>query len=345
MGDDSSLFESWLRPRLEYQTSRIHSTLSDRQQDQLNSWVEILTETDDSLKRRSKQRRSVRSRARSFAKRVYSIAVELFVLCSLSGTISDLPTISDGAFYDQLLRWWRTQIPTKPLHGIADIISHDVPSDMNASHVSHTNSVPSEREFTFLPEAQTFRGVSSLHEPRQYGPVDVLSTGNDKARALNILSLIRSDQASDSERISCLTKDKDPTCARKRGSDDTARGESDKVEIPSKRPRKDRQPLSGYLQSPAKNQYLSFSFMRRHMIDRLPEPFRTGMEKSRQWKDEQERGGLSVTNCLSLHLPEKVNEDSFLVIRMGYWDGFKVSDLLGIGDLGYPAPGSDANDC
>lgn len=75
------------------------------------------------------------------------------------------------------------------------------------------------------------------------------------------------------------------------------------------------------------------------MIGRLPEPFRTGMEKSRQWKDEQERGGLSVTNCLSLHLPEKVNEDTFLVIRMGYWDGFKVSDMLGIGDPGSPASG------
>lgn len=73
--------------------------------------------------------------------------------------------------------------------------------------------------------------------------------------------------------------------------------------------------------------------MRRHMIDRLPEPFRTGMERSKLWRDEQETGGLSVTNCLSLHLPEKVNEDTFLVIRMGYRDGFNVSDMLGLGDL------------
>ncbi|EGE03514.1 hypothetical protein TEQG_02544 [Trichophyton equinum CBS 127.97] len=39
-------------------------------------------------------------------------------------------------------------------------------------------------------------------------------------------------------------------------------------------------------------QYLSFSFMRRHMIDKVPEPFRTGMESSKLWKEEQESGGL-----------------------------------------------------
>lgn len=78
--------------------------------------------------------------------------------------------------------------------------------------------------------------------------------------------------------------------------------------------------------------YLSFSFMRRHMIDKLPEPFRTGMKMSKSWKDEQERGGLSVTNCLSLYLPKRINEDTLLVIRMGYADGFNISDILGLGD-------------
>ncbi|KAL2838699.1 hypothetical protein BJX68DRAFT_259167 [Aspergillus pseudodeflectus] len=44
--------------------------------------------------------------------------------------------------------------------------------------------------------------------------------------------------------------------------------------------------------------YLSFSFMRRHMIDKLPEPFRTGMRMS----------------------------------KMGYADGFSISNVLGLGD-------------
>lgn len=68
------------------------------------------------------------------------------------------------------------------------------------------------------------------------------------------------------------------------------------------------------------------------MIHKLPEPFKTGIQNSRQWKDEQKIGGLSVTNCLSLYIPEKQNTDTFLVVRMGYLDGFQISDLLGIGD-------------
>jgi hypothetical protein len=68
------------------------------------------------------------------------------------------------------------------------------------------------------------------------------------------------------------------------------------------------------------------------MVDRLPEPFRTGMQTSKLWRDEQKRGGLEVTNCLSLYLPERVNEDSLLVVRMGYRDGFNISNILGLGD-------------
>lgn len=68
------------------------------------------------------------------------------------------------------------------------------------------------------------------------------------------------------------------------------------------------------------------------MIDKLPEPFQTAIKTSKLWKDETKRGGLSVTNSLCLYLPERINEDAFLVIRMGYVEGFKVSHLLGLGD-------------
>lgn len=43
-------------------------------------------------------------------------------------------------------------------------------------------------------------------------------------------------------------------------------------------------------------------------------------------------GGLLVTNCLSLYLPEKINEDAVLLIRIGYHDGFNISTNLGLGD-------------
>jgi hypothetical protein len=68
------------------------------------------------------------------------------------------------------------------------------------------------------------------------------------------------------------------------------------------------------------------------MADKLPEPFRTGLQLSKLWREEQEQGGLSVTNCMTLYLPETVNEDTFLLIRMGYKDGYKVSHLFGFGD-------------
>jgi hypothetical protein len=66
------------------------------------------------------------------------------------------------------------------------------------------------------------------------------------------------------------------------------------------------------------------------MIEYLPEPIRTYMKNSNMWKSEQQKGGLSVTNCLSLYLPEEHNEDTLLVIRMGYHDGFNLSASLGL---------------
>ena len=65
------------------------------------------------------------------------------------------------------------------------------------------------------------------------------------------------------------------------------------------------------------------------MIENLPEPIRTGVKKSNMWKNER-LGGWSVTNCLSLYLPEEHNEDTLLVIRMGYHDGFNFSANLGL---------------
>jgi len=68
------------------------------------------------------------------------------------------------------------------------------------------------------------------------------------------------------------------------------------------------------------------------MIERLPEPLQTGTKKSKLWLSEQERGGLAITNCLSMYLPETPNEDVLLVMRLGYHDGFSISNLLGLGE-------------
>lgn len=78
--------------------------------------------------------------------------------------------------------------------------------------------------------------------------------------------------------------------------------------------------------------YCSFSFTRRDMIKNLPEPFRTGIETSKLWHEEKERGGLAITNGLTMHLPETPNEDALFVLRLGYHQGFKICDLFGLGE-------------
>lgn len=68
------------------------------------------------------------------------------------------------------------------------------------------------------------------------------------------------------------------------------------------------------------------------MSKKLPELFRSGMETSNLWRDEEARGGLKVTNCLSLYLPEAGNEDAFFVARVGYQYGFIIANLYKFGE-------------
>lgn len=86
-------------------------------------------------------------------------------------------------------------------------------------------------------------------------------------------------------------------------------------------------------------QYCLFAFMGRNMVDKLPEPFRSGMKASHLWGEEEKSGGLSVTNCLSMYLPETAYEDAFFVARMGYNYGFEISNLFRLGDSVTPVSG------
>lgn len=76
--------------------------------------------------------------------------------------------------------------------------------------------------------------------------------------------------------------------------------------------------------------------MRRSKIAELPEPFRSGMARSNLWKKEEGTGGLAVTNCLSMYLPETAHEDAFFVARIGYEEGFVISHIFGLGDPEVP---------
>lgn len=72
------------------------------------------------------------------------------------------------------------------------------------------------------------------------------------------------------------------------------------------------------------------------MVENLPEPFRTGMKMSNLWCKEKEGGGLAITNGLKIYLPIRTNEDSLLVLRLGYYQGFNIFDLFGLGDPDTP---------
>ena len=80
------------------------------------------------------------------------------------------------------------------------------------------------------------------------------------------------------------------------------------------------------------------------MIENLPEPFRTGMKMSNLWRQETESGGLAVSNCLTLYLPETNNEDSIFMVKLGYDYGFNLFNLLGFGDARILAPDEETRE-
>lgn len=138
--DATDFFENQFRSRLESQLLGIQGTLTGQQLNRVNSWIGLFTETKESLKSRSKQRRSVRNRALFFAEMVLAIGQELFVLCSLSYSISSLPSISPGQFYGQLEQWWRSKAPPESLRKVTDAIRRNLPQNENAHHYSPANS-------------------------------------------------------------------------------------------------------------------------------------------------------------------------------------------------------------
>lgn len=175
------LFENWFQPRLEYQLSRLPPILSDHQKEQLNNWAALLGETDASLRARSKQRQSVRRRARTFAKNVLVISAELFDLCSLSLTISALPSIPDGSFYDYLRTWWTAQVSKTPFPENAKQISSGVPS-IEANRESPAISAPLNEpgHFTFRHHTDIPQSLNNLHDASQGGFINIMSTGKLK---------------------------------------------------------------------------------------------------------------------------------------------------------------------
>ncbi|KAF9884364.1 hypothetical protein FE257_001820 [Aspergillus nanangensis] len=308
-------FDSQIKPRLEAQIPQIGDPLLDTETQKVNSWVDLLAETDESLMKRSSTQRSVRRRARHFARKVYAISPELFVLCSLSYTISSLPRIPPGMF-NEFQNWWALQSPSEPHSNITSTICRNLPRNTGDNHnflppseLSEPKSPPRQRKYNNLQQTEKRkRNVANGEDSRSQN----YNTG-----------ILYSNQGQDSSQ----------TSEYERAAINETNGHyvGEPSEPLLKRPRLESQVL-GNTTLFSDGPYLSFSFMRRHMVDKLPEQLRTGIETSKLWTEERERGGLSVTNCLSLYLPEKINEDALLVIRIGYSEGFNVSNVLGLGD-------------
>lgn len=122
MDAERLFFDTQFKERLEETLRSIQYPLSDSQEKQADTWVALYQEDDESLGKRSKSRRSVRRRVRYFARKVYGIKSQLFVLCSLSFSISGLPTIPDDTFYDELGNWWALKSPSEKLSNATNIV-------------------------------------------------------------------------------------------------------------------------------------------------------------------------------------------------------------------------------
>ena len=74
-----------------------------------------------------------------------------------------------------------------------------------------------------------------------------------------------------------------------------------------------------------------FLFIRHHIIKNLSKPFRTRIKISNLWRKEEESGGLVVTNCLSIYMPETLKEEALFILRVGHNNRWNIFNLFGLG--------------
>ncbi len=81
--------------------------LPKHQIDRFRSCCELLVEDDDSLRKRSKQRRSCRAKVKTLLGDVFlSVGPEVFLLCTIAATISTLGQVVLSHLVPDLRRWW-----------------------------------------------------------------------------------------------------------------------------------------------------------------------------------------------------------------------------------------------
>jgi hypothetical protein len=65
-------------------------------------------------------------------------------------------------------------------------------------------------------------------------------------------------------------------------------------------------------------------------ISKLPEPFRTAVQNSRQWKWERSQKELETTACFGTLFPKDFTQDVSFTIWCGANDGYRLNDVFGL---------------
>ena len=263
------------------------------QREAFESCRKLLREVADDVPR---QRRSERNRARGSLIDVYHCpGLEAFFLCAISGLSSKLERVEPRDFVPRLRRWWADK--SCPL-GLT----------LTATEVCHQYKVGELISPSRKRQHSTIEGVTGIpeafHIQRHLSDLQIGDNLSPKRH--------RSDSEEHGVRSTQPTS-----------SEDNSESGHNLMPLPM---------LTGNPKLPAESQYFSFSMTGRHMVEDLPEPFKTGIKTSNSWREEINSGGFAVTSCLSLSLPEKVHEDVLLQVKIGYNEGFHFFNWLGFGD-------------
>lgn len=113
----------WLLTSLEAKRKSFENDeilLPSRQFEMFQPWLDLLLEDDQSLQKRSKSRRSVRTRVRTLLVDVYvNLGMDVFFLCTSASTITQLATVKPIGILSQLQRWWETVQHPSTLSNVA----------------------------------------------------------------------------------------------------------------------------------------------------------------------------------------------------------------------------------
>jgi hypothetical protein len=140
---------TWFIEQLETEKAKFDDDachLSTHQSGAFQLCYELLREDVTSLAARSKQRRSVRLRARTLLVDVFNdLGCEMFLLCTVATTISTLATIPVKGLVPALRKWWKG-------------VSHPNGLRETASKVCESNSIRSS--ISALTPLSTKRPIS-----------------------------------------------------------------------------------------------------------------------------------------------------------------------------------------